>query len=615
MEPFPANWARQLDPVTLEQARRKARHFIDHETAFHLGVLPTEQSNPKTVGFAETAHRDLPAAIGMLQAVDADIAPKAAEVFSSGGFQHMVEAMCRVLRHGGRVCFSGCGATGRLSILLEAAWRRFWQELQPHYADTAGTVSDLENRVLSLMTGGDYALIRSVENFEDYAVFGRQQVREAAIGQRDLLIAITEGGETSSVIGTVWQALENGADVFFVFNNPADVLARHIERSRSVIEDPRVKKLDLASGPMAVAGSTRMQATTSELLVVGAALDIALARTLGTHVGRDAGGPWSAFVRSPREYYDRFVDLLSDLGSPAAVAAMAAMVQYEQEIYRAKGRVTYFADECLLDIFTDTTERSPTFMLPRFRPCDDRIAPAPWAFVKHPLLRTPQAWRQVLRRRFRCLAWDAQAYRKMGAPAAIADNPPQLDADQMLKFLIGNEEDRSRSGPPPTAAILIVLGDEAGRMAASGDPLRAAFSVCAERFSRRAVLAIGPTAAPAGSAPDSWHVPVRLPDSPLRLWDRLAVKLVLNTVSTATMACMDRLVSNWMVHVETTNKKLIDRGTRLVSELAGVDYPTACYALHETIEQLERTRRPDEEKPSAVALTIARLKASSAEAP
>ena len=35
-----------------------------------------------------------------------------------------------------------------------------------------------------------------------------------------------------------------------MFNNPADILCRHIERSREVIEDPAVTVLDLYCGPM-----------------------------------------------------------------------------------------------------------------------------------------------------------------------------------------------------------------------------------------------------------------------------------------------------------------------------------------------------------------------------
>ncbi|MDZ7634546.1 MAG: hypothetical protein U5L72_08965 [Bacteroidales bacterium] len=110
--------------------------------------------------------------------------------------------------------------------------------------------------------------------FEDYEEFGRQQVRELDVTAGDMLVAITEGGETSSVLGTLAEAADRGAAVFLLFNNPSDILCKYIERSRKAIEDPRVTVLDLFCGPMAIAGSTRMQATTSEQLIAGAALRI-----------------------------------------------------------------------------------------------------------------------------------------------------------------------------------------------------------------------------------------------------------------------------------------------------------------------------------------------------
>ena len=565
--------------------RAAADHFLNHERAFRLGVLPTEQSNPKTEGLAETAQRDLPAAIRMLQSVDHDIVSMARRLFAGPEYHRLVAAMRAALLGTGRICFSGCGATGRLSILLEAAWRQFAQD-QGH--------PDLEHRVISIMTGGDFALIRSVENFEDYQAFGRQQVREAGLKAGDVLVAISEGGETSSVIGTIWQAIECGAKAFFLFNNPAPVLAKHVERSRQVIEDGRITVLDLACGPMGVAGSTRMQATTSELLVAGAALEEALAQMLGVRQG-------------PEDMVSQFARLLDDLGRPESVAAMAGMIEYEVQLYGQKGLVTYLADECLLDIFTDTTERSPTFMLPRFRQADDQVSPPSWAFVKNPRLPTTEAWRRVLRREARCLEWDAALYVKLDAPASLRENPPQLGATDMRRFQIGNETDSSRYQTPHNAAILVALGEEVERLAKAGDPLRAAFEAAAQPFGRRAVLAMGP-ARVADLNVTCWHVPLRLAASPLHLWDRLAAKLVLNTVSTATMARMGRLVSNWMAYVEPTNKKLIDRGTRLIAELAGVDYETACHALFETIDRQTQNLKPGEEKPSPVAETIERLK-------
>ncbi len=563
----------------------QAKYFLEHETQFHLGMLPTEQPHPKTKGLAELLQQDVAAGLRMLLAIDQDVAATASRVFASEQFAQLVQVMSETLSAGGRICFSGCGATGRLSILLEACWRHYWQN------------GDRANQVRSIMTGGDYALVRSVENFEDYASFGRQQVKEAGLGEGDVLVAISEGGETSSVIGTIWEAHERGARTFFVFNNPAEILAEHIERSREVIESPAVVILDICSGPMGVTGSTRMQATTAELLIVGAALELALAEV----------DPDAADGRTPQDFAENFRELLADLAEPAAVAAMAEWVGFERDLYENKGLVTYFADSCLLDIFTDTTERAPTFMLPPFRKSDDAVSPPSWAFVKSPLLSTADAWQRVLGREPRCLAWDRDLYVELGAPAHVHENPPRLDATEIQKFPIGREDDPSRYGATANAAVLAVLAAAvAGGEDASG--LLTAFAAASGPFAARAAVVIGEEAPQVGSVEPVYHIPCRIPATPLRLWERLAVKLPFNTVSTATMGCMGRVESNWMVHVETTNKKLIDRGSRLISELAGVDYETACYALHETNEELRKTAHAGQKRVSPVMLTIQKLR-------
>lgn len=572
-------------------AREQAEHFLGSEREFHLGMLPTEQSHPKTRGFAELARKDIRAGIGMLQAVDRDVVATAARAFRSDAFRELVEVLTAALETGARICFSGCGATGRLSILLEAAYRSFGRQLEPRLRGAAGKRIS-PDAVTSIMTGGDYALVRSVESFEDYQSFGRRQVTDMGLGRGDVLVAITEGGETSSVIGSAWQALEVGARVFFACNNPPYVLAAHVARSRAVIEDPRIVKLDLSSGPMAIAGSTRMQATTAELLVIGAALEIAI-------MGATGSGP----VPSRKDYPQRFSRLLDDLGRPAAIDAMSRWVEFEAGLWRQENAITYFGNEYLLDIFTDTTERAPTFSLPPFRKCDDDASARPLAFVKNPLHTTVEAWRHVLGRPPRCLSWDERILRDLGAAESICEHPPELGEAELYKFLIGNENDQSRHTEPGDAAAMVICGDE---IASIGFHLGPAFVRATSEFLNRAMLAIGD--APAyDPAAISVCVPCALDYSSIRLWEHLAIKLVLNTISTVTAARMGRVVSNWMAHVETTNKKLIDRGTRLVAELAGIGYDEACFELHKTREELAG-RTPSSVRVSPVAATLARLR-------
>jgi N-acetylmuramic acid 6-phosphate etherase len=58
-----------------------------------------------------------------------------------------------------------------------------------------------------------------------------------------------------------------------------------------------------------------------------------------------------------------------------------------------------------------------------------------------------------------------------------------------------------------------------------------------------------------------------------------ATKLVLNTLSTGAMVRIGKTYGNLMVDLTATNSKLVDRGQRLVMEVAGVDRATASAAL------------------------------------
>jgi N-acetylmuramic acid 6-phosphate etherase len=93
----------------------------------------------------------------------------------------------------------------------------------------------------------------------------------------------------------------------------------------------------------------------------------------------------------------------------------------------------------------------------------------------------------------------------------------------------------------------------------------------------------------------------------LQLWHHLAVKLILNTLSTATMVRMGRVIGNAMVWLSPSNKKLIDRGSRLIAQQAECSYEQACIALHEAMEEVESGQRQAQEVPSPVALAIEQL--------
>ncbi len=531
----------------------EAEAFLNDETEFHLGFLPTEQSHPDTRTMEADFLRNTADGVRTLQRPDRAVLAMAESVLNSALFRRMTAEGVRCVRQGGRIVFSGCGATGRLSILLESMWRTYGK-----WNDSAG----------SIMTGGDFALIRSVESFEDYQVFGRRQVADLKMNEKDMLVAITEGGETSSVIGSVKEAADRGCAVFLLFNNPAALLREKLVRCREVIDDPRVTVVDLSCGPMALAGSTRMQATSSEQLIGGAFLEAVAAELEGRETPDFAAG---------------FREVLDHLESAETVAQLAAYIDFEAEIYRGCGKLTYLANDYLLDIFTDTTERSPTFMLPPFRSKTDSAAPLSWAFVKNPLFDTAGTWNHMLRRPLRCIEWTRSDYLAMNAGEKILANPPKISAGFLLGYEVGNETAPERFAPPGSGAVIIEV---------AGAPGNAALEKAAQSYPVLKKLVIS-----SGSF-----------DSPLHLLNHMALKLALNTVSTGTMVKLGRVSGNWMSHVSISNKKLIDRGIRLIAELGNLSYSEACSALFDSVEAMKHEHFAGNEPPSAVQYTLTRLR-------
>lgn len=556
-----------------EKALKQAMDFMENEKQFHLGFLPTEQSNPLTRNLDREFAKSSVDGVKNLQSVDRNVLVMAKRIFASAEFRKLVDAGEKTIRNGSKVVFSGCGATGRLSILLECMWR--------DCCAGNAALSPYADHVFSIMTGGDYALVKSVEFFEDYQSFGRRQVQEMGMTENDMLVAITEGGETSSVLGTVFEAVERGCKVFLMFNNPADLLAEHLERSRKAIRDPRVCVLDLSCGPMALAGSTRMQATTSEQLVAGGALESMMNRLTGA---------------AQLDYAAEFEKLLGQLEAPAARKGMADYIDFEAAVYCKKGLITYFANDYLLDIFTDTTERSPTFMLPPFRKNDDTVSPRPWAFVKNPLLSTPETWRNGMHRPLRCLEWGPADYVRMNAPESIPANPPKIRASELLKFEVGKESPEDRAVTGNDAAVLVTVG-----RTQSNPEIFSAFAAVKAPFAERRHLAVG------GDASADFAVPCELPESPLHIMQHMAIKLVLNTISTGVMAVLGRITGNWMSWVDVTNKKLMDRGIRLICEIGGLDYRSGCIRLFEAVEELADKHRASDEKVSAVQYVLKQM--------
>jgi len=603
-------------PHASQSARDAARNFLKIAGDFSLGELVTESSHPRSTNLSQIAKSSVAHGLATLFDVDRDVVARYDEWSQSAQPARMAQAATDALRAGRRLFFTGCGATGRLSIQLDAIWRRFWQDRRTRGLARPNP-DTWQDRTRSVMAGGDYALIKSVEGFEDFAPFGRKQIADLGVAKDDVVFAITEGGETSFVIGTAWQGLESGGRVFFVYNNPDDVLRAHVRRSREVIDEPRIEKVNLTTGPMAVTGSTRMQATSIELLAMLTVLEMTL-RAIVSDAGAldERVGP---AAEVPADMRSALSALHAELASDRTCSSLARLVEMEEAIYRAGRRTSYFADALAVDVLTDTTERSPTFCTPSFRKWDDAEAAESWAFLFVPEATTEAAWRSVLRRGTQTIEWTTEDLRALLDEDAAARQSQVLSAirrAELMRFRIGLDGRACRPARNLDGVIAVVSEPDLPLADRPDGAFTSALATARAGGATTALVCVGrpaiieTLAASAARQHADVLVTLAVPGGAFLLdpMTRVGAKMLLNALSTCTMVRLGRVLGNRMIWVVPSNLKLIDRSTRYIRDLTGVSYEDACCALFEVIDYVEPRRRAGQVYPAPVGVATMRLR-------
>ena len=152
--------------------------------------------------------------------------------------------------------------------------------------------------------------------------------------------------------------------------------------------------------------------------------------------------------------------------------------------------------------------------------------------------------------------------------------------DTALRRSVESAEDMEQSGWEELKACRITSLDTVVGIAASGTTpyVIGTLRRCREEGILTASIACNPGAPVSQVA----EIPIEVVTGPeyvtgsTRMKAGTAQKLVLNMISTATMIGLGRVEDNRMVHMQLTNKKLIDRGARMIAESTGVPYDEAC---------------------------------------
>ena len=208
------------------------------DPVFDLSAAPpTEQRNPRTT---DIDLRPTPVVLALLHAEDA-LVPAAVQPVL-GTLAELVDEAAERVRGGGRVHYFGAGSSGRIAV-LDAT------ELVPTFGLARGIVT-------AHLAGGDDA---------------SGGADAAGVTAADLVIGLSASGRTPYVAGALAASAARGAFTAVVTCNPGSPL-RSLARVAIVAD----------TGPEAIAGSTRLKATSALKLILNSfstALMVRLGRT------------------------------------------------------------------------------------------------------------------------------------------------------------------------------------------------------------------------------------------------------------------------------------------------------------------------------------------------
>ncbi|NIM14599.1 MAG: hypothetical protein GTO45_21500 [Candidatus Aminicenantes bacterium] len=387
------------------------------------------------------------------------------------------------------------------------------------------------------------------------------------------------------------------------------------------MENPYITKINLTTGSQSITGSTRMQATTSETFVTGIILEHALdnilkryltkpeMETLGFRPGISMSKRLLEFIPLQKSVYE-LKHLISEF------------IDLEAGTYANNRFSTYFANNALITVFIDSTERSPTF---RLFPLDTVKAHKRkswiqvWTTAKH----GQEAWINFLGRSFYGL--KSRFYKepflnniedKYLKAAALSSLKNAGDDQQFLyDFSFSDFNKKNRCPQRDDLGVLVLLDDEIENL---NDP-KSSFCRFIDYFNRKHanLVCIAVSKNPVknmelltkklkGDNKTNQLLPlvINLENDPLWIRQHIALKMLLNAHSTAVMAKLGKVVGNTMTSVNPGNLKLIGRATYLIrshvndvlsqenwikkyGKIKPVTYNDANAVLFDTVDYLE----------------------------
>lgn len=200
--------------------------------------MSTESRHPRSHGLDKMSAREIVRLMNEEEFVVMRALQQAEE-----GIAQATERAAAAYRDGGRVVYVGSGTSGRIAV-MDAA------EMPP----TFGIPAD---RFIAIVSGGQVAEGRAVEDAEDDEHAAIMAMNELMLTRHDIVIGLAASGRTPFVVASVKHARQKGVWTCGIANNKKTPLLHAVDLP-----------ILLDTGPEILTGSTRLKAGTAQKLVL-----------------------------------------------------------------------------------------------------------------------------------------------------------------------------------------------------------------------------------------------------------------------------------------------------------------------------------------------------------
>ena len=360
-------------------------NFWNQYDRFLKNIPITEIPHDLSYNLSKLCQSNLSQAFAVFKTIELD-ALKKLEAYHSQVQQLKLDIQ-KVLKNNHKIFLLGCGASGRLAMLL----KRLWETDHPQ-----------QNNLVCVAAAGDISLIKSVEQFEDKEDFGIKQLLFQGYTPNDLVIGLSASGESPFILAAVKYAAETSIyKPYLVCNNPVSIIMDRnpklglfqtsFKSSIATMGKPQresteiknsIKILALEIGPMALTGSTRLQATTAMQIALGSAL---------------LDKNFSLTLKNCQHTIEN-IDL----------EQLANITLAESDVLQKNEYVLYTTANLILglSLLADTTERSPTFNITPFEDSNGKSSNfSPFYLNLTNTNNAKECWNRLFGSQPTCLNW------------------------------------------------------------------------------------------------------------------------------------------------------------------------------------------------------------------